>query len=72
MIFSVIGLSLNFIGTLLVAFSIKKGEVEAWKDDSKKTEYMTRHNQTIFRGGIGLLAFGFLVQLFGQIPCLNI
>ena len=71
MIFSIIGLSLNFIGTILVAFSIKKGEVEAWKDDSNKPEYMTMHHQTIFRWGIGLLAFGFLIQLTGQIPCIN-
>jgi len=28
MFFSVIGLSFNFIGTLLVAFSIKKGELD--------------------------------------------
>jgi hypothetical protein len=67
MILSAIGLSFNFIGTILVAFSIKKGEVEAWKSDSKKREYLTAHNQKMFRWGIGLLAFGFLVQLSGQI-----
>ena len=71
MIFSIVGLGLNFIGTILVAFSIKKGKVEAWKDDSNKPEYMTEHNQRMFRWGIGLQAFGFLIQLTGQIPCIN-
>ncbi len=68
MIFSIIGLSLNFIGTLLVAFSIKKGKVEMWVDEP---EYGMRYLKTMFWWGIGLLASGFLVQLVGQIPCID-
>ena len=68
MILSIIGLSLNFIGTILVAFSIKKGEVIAWKNDANKPENMTVHYQKMFRWGIGILASGFLVQIGSQIP----
>ena len=69
MILSMIGLGFNFIGTLLVAFSIKRGKVEMWVDEP---EYATVHHKKRFNWGIGILAFGFLVQLAGQIPCLYI
>lgn len=73
MIFSIIGLSLNFIGTLLVAFSIKKGKVKAMQEKSKhpKWESMIQYNPCIFYMGITSLASGFFLQIFGQIPCLN-
>jgi hypothetical protein len=73
MIFSIIGLSFNFIGTVLVAFSIRKGEVIAMQEKSKrpKWESMIRYNPCVFYLGITSLAFGFFLQIFGQIPCLN-
>ena len=73
MIFSIIGLSLNFIGTLLAAFSIRKGEVIAMQEKSKhpKWESMIQYNPCFFYMEITSLALGFILQIFGQIPCLN-
>ena len=71
MILPIIGLSLNFVGTILVAFSIKKGDVEAWQDDSNKREFMTVHKQSLFRFGIGILALGFAIQIYHQIFVVN-
>jgi hypothetical protein len=73
MVFSVIGLSLNFIGTLLIAFSIRMGEVTAMQEKSKhaKWESMIQYNPYIFYKGIASLASGFFLQILGQIPCLN-
>ena len=65
MILSIAGLGISFLGTLLVAFSVKKGKVEMWKDSPKEREYGTRHNLPMFRLGLALLALGFLLQIWG-------
>jgi hypothetical protein len=72
-IFSIIGLSLNFVGTLLVAFSIRTGEVIAMQEKSAhpKWESMIQYNPCIFYLGIASLALGFFLQILGQIRCLN-
>jgi len=73
MIFSIIGLSMNFIGTILLAFSVRKGDVTAMQEKCKKPiwESMIRYNPYIFYIGIGSLALGFFLQIFDKIPYLN-
>ncbi|MFC2163620.1 hypothetical protein ACFLT2_01335 [Acidobacteriota bacterium] len=65
----IIGLSLNFVGTLLVAFSIKKGEVEMMQEKSKNPEWETtiKYRPKRFWTGISILAFGFLIQIAGVV-----
>jgi len=62
-----IGLILNFFGTIMVAFSIKKGTVEAWqeKDENPRMQYMIYYTAWMFRMGIGIIAAGFLFQIAG-------
>jgi hypothetical protein len=59
---SLIGLGMNFLGTILVAFSVKKGKVYAWKDNENQPEHMASFKLAMFRWGIGCLAVGFLLQ----------
>lgn len=65
MILSVSGLLVSFLGTLLVAFSVKKGKVEMWKDSSKEREYAAKFELGRLRWGLALLAVGFLLQVGG-------
>jgi hypothetical protein len=65
MVISVVGLCLSFIGSILVAFSFKKGDVMAWKDSRDKPNYMIEFKQTLFRWGIVCIAVGFLLQIWG-------
>jgi hypothetical protein len=62
-----IGLSLNFVGTIMVAFSIKRGTVQAWqeKDKNPKMQYMILYSAWMFRTGIRIIAAGFLFQIAG-------
>jgi len=66
MVLSMIGLILNFLGTILVAFSIRKGSVEAWKDSKNKREDMASFKLWKFRLGIWVLALGFPMQIWGM------
>ena len=63
MVMSIAGLSISFVGTVLVAFSVQRGNVYAWKESRDKTDYMMRVKLGMFRWGIGLLAVGFLLQI---------
>ncbi len=63
MVTSVAGLSVSFVGTVLVAFSVQRGDVWAWKVSRDKPNYMMRVKLGMFRWGIGLLGVGFLFQI---------
>ncbi len=63
MVMTLAGLSINFVGTVLVAFSVQRGDVWAWKESEDKPNYMMRVKLGMFRWGIGLLAVGFLLQI---------
>ncbi len=64
-----IGLALNLVGTLLVAFSIRKGTVEAWqeKDKNPKMQSMIRYKPCMFKTGIVSLSVGFLFQFIAAL-----
>lgn len=65
MIQTVLGLILNFVGAVLVAFSIKRGKVLIWKDSPREPEYTAVFKLGLFRWGVALLGLGFLLQLWG-------
>jgi len=65
---TLIGLAFNLVGTVMVAFTFKKGKVEAWKETSKEMESMVQYRRWLFRIGIGLIFIGFLLQFIGAWP----
>lgn len=65
MIPSLAGLSLSFAGTMLVAFSIKRGKVQMYMDSPNEMENAARFNAPMLRLGLALLAVGFLLQIWG-------
>jgi len=63
-----LGLVVSLIGTLFLAFSIFKNPGEAHQLDEKGEKlFLTVVNLFRFRIGIGLVVFGFLLQLIGSI-----
>jgi hypothetical protein len=60
-----VGLSLNFLGTLMVCLSFGKNREGAYQtDDRNRRIYLASFlHPTIFRWGLILVAFGFLLQL---------
>ena len=63
MILSIVGLGISFLGTILVALSVKRGKVLAWKDSRAEPEYMTVSKLGMFRWGLVFLGVGFLLQI---------
>jgi hypothetical protein len=66
---TLLGLILNFAGTVLVAFSFKRGTVMAWqeKDKNPKMQYMIYYSPSMFKLGIFMIASGFIFQIAGLI-----
>jgi len=62
---SITGLGLSFVGTVLVAFSIRKGKVRMYMDSPKEMEHAVRFTARMLRWGLALLAAGFLFQIWG-------
>ncbi len=60
---NLLGLALNFTGSLLIAFSIIKNPGEAHQLIQGRKIYLTSILLNKFRWGIGLFVFGFLLQL---------
>lgn len=65
MIQSIAGLGVSFVGTILVAFSVKQGKVMAYMDSENEPEHMTAFNLKMFRWGLSCLGLGFLLQIWG-------
>lgn len=65
MIQTIAGLSISFVGTVLVAFSMKRGKVTVKKDSDDPWEHTIDFKVTMFRVGVALLGLGFLVQVWG-------
>lgn len=65
MIITIIGLIISFVGTVLVAVSIKRGKVGMYMNSPKEMEYAGNFNTPILKWGLGLLALGFLLQIWG-------
>ena len=67
---TLIGLALNLAGTVMVAFTFKRGHVEAYqeKDKNPKMESMVQYRRWLFRVGIVLISIGFLLQFIGAWP----
>jgi len=61
---SLAGLGLNFVRTVLVALSIRKGNVRMYMDSPKEMELAGRFNARMLRWGLALLAAGFLFQIW--------
>jgi hypothetical protein len=57
------GLGISFVGTVLVALSIKQGKVVFWKDSPKEQENTAVFRVGLFRWGLILLGVGFLFQI---------
>lgn len=57
------GLILNFIGSLLLAFSIEKNKAGANQFNNGKKVYLTVLNENKFKAGVLLFALGFTLQL---------
>jgi len=62
---SIAGITISLVGTIMLAFSIRKGKVYMWKDSSKKREYAAVFAPRLFYSGIALLALGFILQILG-------
>lgn len=60
-----VGLLLNFVGTVLLAFSFGRNLEGAYQRDTngRKVELASFTHPRRFRVGVALVAFGFLVQL---------
>ncbi len=68
MVINIVGLGISFVGTILVAFSVRRGKVYAWKDDTtERPDYMMQVTLWMFRLGVGMLAVGFLAQVGGML-----
>lgn len=63
MILLIVGPGISFLGTILVALSVKRGKVLAWKDSEAEPEYMTVFKLGMFRWGLVFLGVGFLLQI---------
>jgi len=64
-----IGLAFNLVGTILVAFSFRKGTVVAWqeKDKKPKMQSMVHYRALMFKTGISVLSIGFLFQFIATL-----
>jgi hypothetical protein len=61
-----IGLILSFIGTILVAVSVGRNPGDASQEVNDAPVYLASIlRPNFFRGGMGVLGLGFLLQLFG-------
>ncbi len=62
------GLTLNIVGTLMVAFSFGENLGEAYQFDSKgrKVYLASFLRPMLFRWGIGLLVLGFALQIINR------
>jgi hypothetical protein len=67
LIIDIIGISISFIGSILIAFSISKNPGEAHQVIKGKKKYLTIIHLGLFRFGIGLLASGFVFQIIGKL-----
>lgn len=66
----IIGLTINFIGAILLAFAFSAGDpVGTQEDNNKKPRpfVLPNFNKLLLRSGVGLLALGFLIQLLALI-----
>jgi hypothetical protein len=63
MIFSIAGLGISLVETVLVAFSVKQGKVMIWRDSPKEPEHTTVFKLVMFRWGLACLGLGFLLQI---------
>lgn len=67
MTLNLFGLALNFIGSLLIAFSIIKNPGQAHQMVNNKKLYLASIALNRFRWGIGIFALGFLIQFISII-----
>ncbi len=65
---NLLGLAFNFIGALLIAFSVIKNPGQAHQMVNEKKLYLASVVLNRFRWGIGIFALGFLIQ-FISITC---
>ncbi len=64
-IFVIVGLNLNFIGSLLVAFSFEWKQGKEKRGDHNVLALTIGPNKGLLRTGITLLSIGFLLQIIG-------
>jgi len=62
---NIIGITISFVGSILLAFSIKKNPGAAHQVVNGKKRYLTIIYLGLFRFGIGFLALGFALQFIG-------
>jgi len=61
-----LGLFLNFAGTILVAFSIIAGTIKIYDDKRNMLEHKVPiFKKWKFRVGVSLIAIGFVLQIIG-------
>ncbi len=61
-----LGLTLNFIGSLLLAYSVFETGIKAVSSKTGDFAYLTALNPRFFLLGAILLALGFIIQLIGE------
>ncbi len=67
--FSILGLIINFMGSILIALSVITNPAGAHQMVKNKKVFFASINQKYFRWGVWLSVVGFVVQLVGV--CLN-
>jgi hypothetical protein len=65
--FEILSISISFVGSILLAFSISKNPSKAYQEMNGKKKFLTIINPGVFRCGVVLLATGFALQIIQKL-----